>query len=60
MADHQFIVTVHISGWAPLDGRSEQDYARTALWVADLPEARRLDGYGDLSAEADITGVEEL
>jgi len=58
MTDRQFIVTVSIDGWDAQDGRTEADYAADALRCADLPEARRLDGFADLAAEADVIGVE--
>jgi hypothetical protein len=58
MADYQFAVTVSVDGWDAQDGRTEADYAAEALRCADVPVARRLDGYADLGAEADIIDVE--
>jgi len=57
MGDFTFTVTVAVTGWEdPGDGRTELDYARAALNVADLPDASRLDGFADLAAEADLAG----
>lgn len=59
MTAHQFIVTVDVEGWAARD-RDEASYAEAALNAADLPDARRLDGFADLAAEAGITDVAAL
>lgn len=61
VADHEFLVTVSVDGWTdPGDGRTEQDYADAALGAAGLREARYLDGFADLGADADITGIQRL
>jgi hypothetical protein len=60
MTDHQFIVTVSVDGWDAEDGRTETEYAANALRCAGLPEAARLDGYADLTAEADIRDVDPI
>lgn len=55
MSEHTFVVTVKIIGWD--SDRDPANYAATALLTAGLPDASRLDGFADLSAEADITDV---
>jgi hypothetical protein len=64
MAEHEFLVTVRVDDWpeaVPDDGfgsRTEQDYAAVALRAASLPEAHRLDLWGDIEkASADIIDV---
>ena len=56
MSEHRFIVIVNVDGWTAED-RAEADYAEAALNTAGLPDAKQLDGYADLAAEADITFV---
>jgi hypothetical protein len=60
MSSHQFIVTVDVDDWDATDGRTAGEFAKAALYSASLRDARSLDGYGDLSAEADISDVELL
>lgn len=60
MTAHQFIVTVDVDDWDAADGRTPGEYAKAALYSASLRDARSLDGYGDLAAEADISDVEPL
>lgn len=55
---HQFLVTVDVAGWDDASERTAAQYAEAALAMASLPDARRLDGYADLDATADITGIE--
>ena len=55
MSEHMFVVTVKVTDWA--SDRDPASYAATALLTAGLPEAARLDGFADLSAEADIIDV---
>jgi hypothetical protein len=61
MSDHQFLVTVTVENWADNDaGVTEQDYASAALGVVSLPDARHLEGFADLDAEADVTGIQAM
>ena len=60
MTEHRFLVTVDVNGWENTDGRTSAGYATAALWTAGLPAARSLEGFADMDAEADITGVEPL
>jgi len=56
MGEHRFITVVNVDGWTAGD-RDEASYAQAALYAAGLPDARQLDGFADLTAEADITFV---
>lgn len=56
MSEHRFVVIVNVDDWTAAD-RDEADYAFAALNAAGLPDAKQLDGYADLGAQADITFV---
>jgi hypothetical protein len=54
-----FLVEVTVENWEA-DDRDPVQYAAAALRAACLPDARSLDGYADLDAEAGITSAEVL
>ena len=56
MSEHRFVVIVNVDGWSTED-RDEADYAEAALNAAGLPDAKQMEGFGDLAAEADIVFV---
>jgi hypothetical protein len=56
MSEHRFVVIVNVDDWTASD-RDEADYALAALNTAGLPDAKQLDGYADLEAQADIVFV---
>ena len=62
MSTHRFLVEVEVTGWPESDPEyncTERDYAYGALWAASLRDARHLDGFADLEADATISGVED-
>lgn len=56
MGEYRFTAIVSVDGWTAGD-RDEAGYAEAALNSASLPDARQLDGYADLGAEAGIVFV---
>lgn len=53
MGEHRFVVIVNVDDWTAED-RDEAEYAFAALNTAGLPDAKQLDGFADLEAQADI------